>query len=43
VVFRYTRPIVNGDIPASTFVLTPAPGATLMNLSEAGAVLDGAS
>jgi outer membrane lipoprotein-sorting protein len=43
VIFRYTRPIVNGDIPASTFVLTPAPGATLMNLSEAAAFLDGAS
>jgi outer membrane lipoprotein-sorting protein len=33
VTFRYLRPIVNGEIPASTFVLTPAPGATLMNLS----------
>lgn len=33
VTFRYLRPIVNGDIPASTFVLTPAPGASLMNLS----------
>jgi outer membrane lipoprotein-sorting protein len=33
VTFRYLRPIVNGDIPDSTFVLTPAPGATLMNLS----------
>ncbi len=33
VTFRYLRPIVNGDIPASTFVLTPAPGATMMNLS----------
>ena len=31
--FRYLRPIVNGVIPDSTFVLTPAPGATLMNLS----------
>ncbi len=40
VTFRYVRPIVNGDIPNSTFVLTPAPGATLMNLSmEAGASL----
>jgi hypothetical protein len=30
---------VNGDVPASTFVLTPAPGATLMNLSlEDGAL-----
>jgi outer membrane lipoprotein-sorting protein len=38
--FRYVRPIVNGDVPNSTFVLTPAPGATLMNLSlEAGASL----
>ena len=37
---RYLRPIVNGDVPASTFVLTPAPGATLMNLSrEEGALL----
>ncbi len=33
VTFRYLRPIVNGEIPASTFVLTPAPGASLMNLS----------
>ena len=33
VTFRYLRPIVNGDIPDSTFVLTPAPGATFMNLS----------
>ena len=31
--FRFLRPIVNGNVPASTFVLTPAPGATLMNLS----------
>jgi len=39
VTFRYLRPIINGDIPASTFVLTPAPGAILMNLSldDAGA------
>ena len=28
VTFRYLRPIVNGAIPDSTFVLTPAPGAT---------------
>jgi hypothetical protein len=33
VTFRFLRPIVNGDIPTSAFVLTPAPGATLMNLS----------
>ena len=33
VTFRYIRPIVNGVIPDSTFVLTPAPGATLINLS----------
>ncbi len=33
VTFRYLRPIVNGAIPDSTFVLTPAPGATMMNLS----------
>lgn len=33
VTFRYLRPIVNGIIPDSTFVLTPAPGAILMNLS----------
>jgi outer membrane lipoprotein-sorting protein len=33
VTFRYLRPIVNGVIPDSTFVLTPAPGATLMKLS----------
>jgi Domain of unknown function (DUF4292) len=26
--FHYRRPIINGQIPASTFVLTPAPGAT---------------
>jgi outer membrane lipoprotein-sorting protein len=39
VTFRFLRPIVNGDVPASTFVLTPAPGATLMNLSlEDGAL-----
>jgi hypothetical protein len=30
---RYTQPIVNGSVPESTFVLTPVPGATLMNLS----------
>jgi outer membrane lipoprotein-sorting protein len=42
--FRYVRPIVNGNIPDSTFVLTPAPGATLMNLSMGvGAFLDGES
>ena len=42
--FRYVRPIVNGNIPDSTFVLTPAPGATLMNLSlQAGAFLAGDS
>jgi len=41
VTFRYVRPIVNGEIPTSAFVLTPAPGATLMNLSlEAGGFLD---
>jgi outer membrane lipoprotein-sorting protein len=34
--FRFLRPIVNGTIPDSTFVLTPAPGATLMNLSVEG-------
>jgi len=33
VTFRYLRPIVNGVVPDSTFVLTPAPGATLINLS----------
>jgi hypothetical protein len=33
VTFRFLRPIVNGDIPTSAFVLTPAPGATFMNLS----------
>ncbi len=33
VTFRYRQPIVNGVIPDSTFVLTPAPGATLINLS----------
>jgi outer membrane lipoprotein-sorting protein len=40
VTFRYLRPIVNGVIPDSTFVLTPAPGATLMDLSfdEGGAL-----
>jgi outer membrane lipoprotein-sorting protein len=31
--FRYLRPIVNGVIPDSTFVLTPAPGASVINLS----------
>jgi hypothetical protein len=42
VTFRYLRPIVNGVIPDSTFVLTPAPGATLMNLSldDAGVFAD---
>ncbi|MDO8434680.1 MAG: DUF4292 domain-containing protein [Candidatus Binatus sp.] len=30
---RYLRPIVNGSVPESAFVLTPVPGATLMNLS----------
>jgi outer membrane lipoprotein-sorting protein len=33
VTFRYLRPIVNGIIPDSTFVLTPAPGASVINLS----------
>jgi outer membrane lipoprotein-sorting protein len=33
VTFRYLRPIVNEVIPDSTFVLIPAPGATMMNLS----------
>lgn len=33
VIFRYARPIVNGTIPDSTFELTPAPGATMMDLS----------
>jgi hypothetical protein len=33
VTFRYLEPIVNGIIPDSTFVLTPAPGAVMMNLS----------
>jgi outer membrane lipoprotein-sorting protein len=33
VTFRYLRPIVNGVIPDSTFVLTPAPGANVINLS----------
>jgi outer membrane lipoprotein-sorting protein len=31
--FRYLRPIVNSDIPDSTFVLTPAPGANVTNMS----------
>lgn len=44
VTFRYVRPIVNGAVPNSTFVLTPARGATLMNLSlEAGASFSGDS
>src|SRR5258708_40157118 len=30
---RYVRPIVNGSVPESAFVLTPVPGATEMNLS----------
>jgi hypothetical protein len=30
--FVYRRPIINGQIPVSTFVLTPAPGAAIMNL-----------
>jgi outer membrane lipoprotein-sorting protein len=33
VTFRYLRPIVNSVIPDSTFVLTPAPGATVTNMS----------
>jgi hypothetical protein len=33
VTFRYLRPIVNGVVPDSTFVLTPAPGATMINIS----------
>ena len=33
VTFRYLRPIINGDVPASTFVLIPAPGAAMMDLS----------
>jgi outer membrane lipoprotein-sorting protein len=33
VTIRYLRPIVNGNIPDSTFVLTPAPGATMINMS----------
>jgi outer membrane lipoprotein-sorting protein len=33
VTFHFLRPIVNGKVPESTFVLTPAPGAILMNLS----------
>lgn len=37
VTFRYTRPIVNGDVPLSTFVLTPAPGAPVINLSAESA------
>lgn len=40
VTFRYLRPIVNGNVPASTFVLTPAPGATLMDMSMDGARFD---
>jgi outer membrane lipoprotein-sorting protein len=43
VTFRYVRPIVNGAVPDSTFVLTPAPGATLMNLSREDIVLPDAS
>jgi outer membrane lipoprotein-sorting protein len=30
--FRYRRPIVNGQIPVSTFVLTPAPGASVTQI-----------
>jgi outer membrane lipoprotein-sorting protein len=39
VTFRYLGPIVNSVIPDSTFVLTPAPGATVTNMSlnESGA------
>jgi outer membrane lipoprotein-sorting protein len=33
VTFRYLRPIVNSVIPDSTFVLTPAPGANVTNMS----------
>ncbi|MGH7814770.1 MAG: hypothetical protein ACREQI_12300 [Candidatus Binataceae bacterium] len=32
VTFRYARPIVNGGAPASTFVLTPAPGTIVTEL-----------
>jgi outer membrane lipoprotein-sorting protein len=39
--FRYRRPIINGQIPVSTFVLTPAPGAAVMNLGLAMPVLPG--
>jgi outer membrane lipoprotein-sorting protein len=41
VTFRYRRPIVNGQIPAATFVLTPAPGATMMNIGFRLPVLPG--
>lgn len=34
VTFRYLRPIINAAVPQSSFVLTPAPGATLMDLSR---------
>jgi hypothetical protein len=34
VTFHYQRPIINASVPQSSFVLTPAPGATLMDLSH---------
>ena len=30
--FHYRRPIINGQVPVSTFVLTPAPGATVTQI-----------
>ena len=36
VTFHYVRPIINGNIPPSRFVLTPAPGAAIMNLGWFG-------
>ncbi len=34
VTFHYQRPIINAAVSQSSFVLTPAPGATLMDLSR---------
>ncbi|HUO04390.1 MAG TPA: DUF4292 domain-containing protein [Candidatus Binataceae bacterium] len=38
ITLRYNRPLINGNLPASRFVLTPEKGATIMNLG--GAVTD---
>jgi hypothetical protein len=32
--FHYQRPIVDGDVPDSSFVLSPGPSTRLLNLSR---------